>query len=152
MSSNPMSEAQGKDDRWYPEAPVAAVGAVVFKGDKMLTVKRSQEPSKGKWSIPGGRIELGETACEAARREVMEECSIEVEIERVLDSVDNIIRDEDRRVKYHFVIVDVLARYVSGEIRAQSDAEECRWVTPRELVAMDITPMLREMMERQKLV
>ncbi len=147
-----MNESSEKENRWYPEAPIPAVGAVVFKDGKILTIKRGQEPSKGKWSIPGGRIELGETTYEAARREVMEECSIEVEIERVLDSVDNIIRDEDGRIKYHFVIIDLLARYVSGEIEAQSDAEECRWVTPQELLKLDITPMLREMLERTGLV
>ena len=152
MLSNQMNESRGNDGRWYPEAPVAAVGAVVFKEGKVLTIKRAQEPNKGKWSIPGGRIELGETTYEAARREVMEECSIEVEIERVLDSVDNIIRDEDGRVKYHFVIIDLLARYVSGEIKAQSDAEECKWVTLQELVELDITPMLQDMLKRTRLI
>ena len=115
----------------------------------MLAIKRAQEPSQGKWSIPGGRIELGETAYAAARREVREECSIEVEIERVLDAVDNIIRDEDGHIKYHFVIIDLLARYRSGELKAQSDAAACRWVTPRELVELVITPRLREMLTRQ---
>jgi 8-oxo-dGTP diphosphatase len=143
-----MNESPEKENRWYPETPIPAVGAVVFKEGKILTVKRGHEPGKGKWSIPGGRVELGETTFEAAVREVREECSIEVEIERVLDSVDNIIRDEDGRIKYHFVIIDLLARYVSGQIKAQSDAEECRWVTPRELVKLDITSMLREMLKR----
>ena len=147
-----MSESAEKDGRWYPDAPIAAVGAVVFKDGKMLIIKRSQEPGKGKWSVPGGRVELGETVYEAARREVLEESSIEIEVEHVLDTADNIVRDEDGRVKYHYVVIDVLARYVSGEIRAQSDAEECRWVTPRELVEMDISPILRDMMKRQKLV
>jgi 8-oxo-dGTP diphosphatase len=147
-----MSESAERDGRWYPEQPIAAVGAVVFKEGKILAIKRSKEPGKGKWSIPGGRVELGETVYEAARRETLEECSIEIEIERVLDSVDNIIRDEEGRIKYHFVIIDLLARYVSGEIRAQSDAEACRWVTPQELVKLDITPMLRDMLERQKMV
>ncbi len=147
-----MNDFEQDNERWYPQAPIAAVGAVVFKDGKILTIKRGQEPSKGKWSIPGGRIELGETAQEAGIREVREECSIEVEIERVLDAANNIIRDEDGRIKYHYVIIDLLARYVSGEIRAQSDAEECKWVTPQELVELDLTPMLREMLTRQKLI
>ena len=75
-----------------------------------------------------------------------------MEIERVLDAANNIIRDEEGRIKYHYVIIDLLARYVSGELRAQSDAEECRWVTPQELVELDLTPMLREMLTRQKLI
>ena len=147
-----MNDLEQDDGRWYPQTPIAAVGAVVFKEGKILAIKRGQEPSKGLWSIPGGRIELGETAYEAAQREVREECSIEVEIERVLDSANNIIRDEDGRIKYHFVIIDMLARYVSGEIKAQTDAEECRWVTPQELTKLDLTPILREMLTRQKLI
>jgi len=147
-----MNDLEPDDGRWYPQTPIAAVGAVVFKEGKILAIKRGQEPSKGKWSIPGGRIELGETAYEAARREVKEECSIEVKIERVLDSANNIIRDENGRIKYHFVIIDMLARYVSGGIKAQSDAEECKWVTPQELTELDLTPMLREMLTRQKLI
>jgi 8-oxo-dGTP diphosphatase len=152
MLDKPTDGPRENDGRRYPHSPVPAVGALVFRDDKILTIKRLQEPSKGKWSIPGGKIELGETSFEAARREVREECSIEVKIERVLDSVDNIIRDEDGRVKYHFVIIDLLARYVSGEIRAASDAEECRWVTPQELLELDITPMLREVLERNGMV
>jgi 8-oxo-dGTP diphosphatase len=144
-----MNDLKQDDGRWYPETPIAAVGAVVFKEGKILAIKRGQEPSKGLWSIPGGRIELGETAQEAARREVREECSIEVQIERVLDSANNIIRDENGRIRYHFVIIDLLARYVSGEIKAESDAIECTWVTPREMAELDLTPMLREMLTRQ---
>ena len=147
-----MNNLEPNDGRWYPETPIAAVGAVVFKNGKILTIKRGQEPNKGKWSIPGGRIELGETAYEAAQREVREECSIEVEIERVLDSANNIIRDADGRIKYHFVIIDFLARYTSGEIKAQTDAEECKWVTPQEMTELDLTPILREMLTRQRIL
>jgi ADP-ribose pyrophosphatase len=147
-----MSESTEKNGRWYPDAPIAAVGVVVFKDGKMLAIKRSQEPSKGKWSVPGGRVELGETVYEAARREVLEESSVEIEVERVLDAADNIVRDEKGRVKYHFVIIDLLARYVSGEVKAQSDAEECRWVTPQELLELDITPTVRDMMKRNRMI
>ena len=147
-----MRESTEKDNRWYPEQPIVAVGAVVFKEGKILTIKRSQEPSKGKWSIPGGRVELGETVYEAAKREALEECSIEIEIERLLDSVDNIIRDEEGHIKYHFVIIDLLAKHVSGEIKARSDADECRWVTPQELAELDITPMLRNMLKHNRII
>ena len=147
-----MNESQDNDRRWYPEQPIAGVGVVVFKDGKILTIKRGHEPSKGKWSIPGGRIELGETVQEAGRREVREECSIDVEIERVIDAANNIIRDENGHIKYHFVIIDLLARYVRGEVEAQTDAEECRWVTPRELAELDITSSLREMLTRQGII
>jgi 8-oxo-dGTP diphosphatase len=143
-----MDEPEKGEGRWYPEYPRVGVGVVVIRDGRMLMVKRAKEPNKGKWSIPGGGVELGETINEAARREVLEECSIEVEIERVLDAVDNIIRDEKGRVKYHFVIIDMLGRYVSGEAEAQSDAGECRWVAIKEIDGLDITTILRVMLKR----
>ena len=114
----------------------------------MLLVKRSNEPSKGRWSLPGGRIELGETIYEAARREVLEECSIEIEIERLLDVGDSIIRDEEGRISYHFVLIYLLAHYKGGDVKAQSDAEDARWVTTEELAKLDTHPQLRAVLMR----
>ena len=136
----------------YPESPVAGVGVVVFKEGRILLIKRGKEPNKGKWSIPGGGIELGETIYDAARRETREECSIEIEIERVLDTADNIIRDGEGRIKYHYTIIDLISRYKGGEIKAQSDAEECGWFTTEEAAGLDMTPMLRAMLERQGII
>ncbi len=122
---------------------MVAVHPLVFKEGRMLLIKRAKEPSKGQWSIPGGRIELGEAIYEAGRREVLEECSIEIEIERVLNVADSIIRDEEGRVQYHFAIIYLLARYKAGDVKAQSDAEDARWVTTDELAELDIHPLLR---------
>lgn len=116
------------------------VHALVIRKGQILLVKRANEPSKGKWGIPGGRIELGETIYEAARREVLEECSVEIEIERVLDVGENIIRDEEGRTSYHFVLIYLLARHESGEIKAQSDAEAARWVRLQEMAELDTHP------------
>ena len=88
-----MKETTANDPRIYPASPISGVGAVVYNSRKILLVKRAKEPNKGLWSIPGGGIELGETIFEAAKRETREECSIEIEIERVLDAADNIVRD-----------------------------------------------------------
>lgn len=143
-----MSKIPTNDSRWYPQLPMVGVSAVVLREGRILLVKRSKEPSKGKWSIPGGRLELGEALYEAAKREVLEECSIEIEIEHVLEVTDNIIRDEEGRIRYHFVLIDLLARYISGEAKAQSDAEECRWVTTEELVELDMNPQLRAVLMR----
>ena len=133
---------QGDEWRWYPKAPITGVGGIIQKDGKVLLVKRGKEPNKGKWTVPGGVVEVGETLHDAVKREVMEECSIDVEVERVVDTFDAIGRDDEGRVRYHFVIIDFMARYVSGEIRAGSDAEECRWVTPGELVGLETTPSL----------
>ncbi|OGO23290.1 MAG: hypothetical protein A2Z28_03315 [Chloroflexi bacterium RBG_16_51_9] len=143
-----MTESQQNDGRLYPAHPTVAVSAIIFKEERVLMIKRSKEPNKGKWSIPGGGIELGETLDQAVKREVREECSIEIEVERVFYTTENIIRDDDGRVKYHYVLVDMLAKYAGGETKAQSDAEECRWVTAEELSELDITPRLRAVLER----
>jgi len=143
-----MTESQQNDGRLYPAHPRVAVSAIIFKEERVLMIKRSKEPNKGKWSIPGGGIELGETLDQAVKREVREECSIEIEVERVFYTTENIIRDDDGRVKYHYVLVDMLAKYAGGETKAQSDAEECRWVTAEELSELDITPRLRAVLER----
>lgn len=125
-----MKETILKNPRLYPKSPMPCASAVVFKEGRILMVRRAKEPNMGKWSIPGGVMEIGETIFNAARREVREECSIEIEIERVLDAAENIVPDEKGRIRYHYVIVDVLAGYTGGEIKAESDAAECAWFTP----------------------
>ncbi len=147
-----MEESVIKDKRVYPASPISGVGAVVYYAGKILLVRRAKEPNKGKWSIPGGAIELGETIYEAAAREVLEECSIKIEIERILDAAENIVKDGNGRIRYHYVIIDLLAKYVSGELKAQTDAAACGWFTPEEVAAMDITPTLRAMFLRQGII
>jgi 8-oxo-dGTP diphosphatase len=143
-----MSESTERDSRWYPQLPIVAVHTLIFEEGRILLVKRSKEPSKGRWSLPGGGIELGEAIYEAARREVFEECSIEIEIERVLDVADNIIRDEEGRISYHFVLIYLLAHYKDGVVKAQSDAEDARWVTTDELAELDTHPYLGVLLMR----
>jgi 8-oxo-dGTP diphosphatase len=147
-----MRESSIRDNRWYPEQPMVGVHALVFDKGRILLAKRSKEPSKGKWSIPGGRLELGESIYEAAKREVMEECCVKIEIERILDVTDFIMRDDDGCVKYHFVLIYLLAKYAGGELKAQSDAEECRWFTNEELAELDIHPQLRTVLKRAEIL
>jgi 8-oxo-dGTP diphosphatase len=128
------------------------VGAVIIRDGRQLMVRRAHEPNKGRWSIPGGLVELGETLREAAAREVLEECSLKVEITRVLDGVDNIVRDKDGRIRYHYVITDLLGRYAGGEIKAQSDAAACRWVPLAAIEKLDVVPVLRDMLKRNGIV
>jgi 8-oxo-dGTP diphosphatase len=133
--------------REYPSAPLPSVGAVVFNGDQVLLVRRGQEPSRGKWSIPGGVMELGETVREAARREVMEECGVEIEAGDVIEVRDAIVRDKAGRIQFHYVLVDVIARYVSGELRVGSDVEDARWVSKEDIVGFNLTPGLLPLLE-----
>ena len=119
--------------RDYPDRPVVGVGAVIVENGRALLVRRGNEPLKGEWSIPGGVVELGETLREAVAREAREETGLEVEAGEVLEVVDRIMRDPERKVQYHYVLVDFLCRRISGEARPEADASELRWVTLAEL-------------------
>jgi 8-oxo-dGTP diphosphatase len=119
--------------RTYPERPIVGVGAVVLDGDRVLLVKRANEPLKGEWSLPGGAVDVGETLEDAIRREVREETSLDVEVGPVVDVLDRIRYDPDGRVKFHYVLVDFLCRPTGGEIRRGSDAEEVVWAIRSDL-------------------
>ncbi len=125
--------------REYPSAPIPSVGVMVFKGREVLLVLRGQEPSKGRWSIPGGVVELGETIREAARREVLEECGVEIEVGDVVDVLDAVLRDEEGRVQYHYVLIDLMANYVRGDLSAGSDIVDVHWVKEEEVASFDMT-------------
>jgi 8-oxo-dGTP diphosphatase len=117
----------------YPNRPLIGVGVVVFKGDRVLLVRRAKPPREGQWSLPGGRQRLGERIAEAARREVAEEAGIEVEVGLLLDVVDSIDRDDKGAVQYHYTLVDLLAEWRSGEARAGHDASAVTWADPSDL-------------------
>lgn len=115
--------------RLYPDQPLVGVGAVIAKDGKILLEKRKNEPGKGKWSVPGGIVELGERVEEAVVREVKEETGLDVEKPEHIDVVDSISFGEQGKIKYHFVIIDYLVKLVGGTLKAASDAEELEWVT-----------------------
>ena len=119
--------------REYPAHPVVGVGAVVVRDGKALIIKRAHEPRKGEWSLPGGLLELGESLQDAARREIKEETSLDVEVGPVIETFDRVHRDDQGRIRYHFVIVDFVCRPTRGEAMPGSDADGVAWVTPEEL-------------------
>ena len=116
--------------REYPDSPLVGVGAVIIEDGRVLLVKRGHPPLAGEWSIPGGVMELGETLREAAIREAREETCLTVETADLLGVYDRVLRDDEGRTLYHFVLIDFLCRRVSGEARAADDADEVRWFTP----------------------
>lgn len=107
-----------------PPAPVPAVGVVCLRGDEVLLIRRGTPPRRGEWSLPGGRIEPGERAADAARRELREETGVEARITGLLDVVDGIFPDAGR----HYVLIDYAAEWLSGEPVAGDDALEARFV------------------------
>lgn len=119
--------------REYPDAPVVGVGAVILDGNRVLLIRRGQEPLKGQWSLPGGALELGETLEAGIRREVREETGLEVEAVRIVEVLDRIARSEDGRVQYHYVLVDYLCRITGGSLACASDAVDAKWATFDEL-------------------
>jgi ADP-ribose pyrophosphatase YjhB (NUDIX family) len=114
-------------DREYPARPIVGIGIVVIKGDSVLLVRRGKPPNVGTWTLPGGAQEVGETTEQAARRELLEETGLEVDTLHFAATVDNIRRDADGRIRYHYTIIDFAARWVAGEPVAATDVTEATW-------------------------
>lgn len=134
--------------RMYPARPLVGVGAVVWDGARVLLERRGQPPAQGAWALPGGLIDVGETAEAAVQREVREECGVEVTVGPVLGLFEPIHRDDDGRIRYHYVVIDFLAYYRSGEAQPGDDAAELRWAAPTELASYALHPATRAMIER----
>jgi ADP-ribose pyrophosphatase YjhB (NUDIX family) len=111
-------------------------------------VRRGGQPSSGKWSLPGGGLELGETTVEGIERELAEECGLKVRVAGLAGVLDRVVKDADGRVRYHWVLVDYLAYPESEEICAGSDAAEARWVPITEVPTLDVTDGLLDMIQR----
>ncbi|MFQ5346463.1 MAG: NUDIX hydrolase [Rhodothalassiaceae bacterium] len=122
------------DPRAYPQRPIIGIGAVVFKDDRVLLVRRGKPPRNGAWSLPGGAQELGETTAEALHRELAEETGVAAGIVGLLDVVDFIARDDEGRVRHHYTLVDYLCRWRRGIPRPGGDVTDAAWVA---LTALD---------------
>jgi 8-oxo-dGTP diphosphatase len=124
--------------REYPAHPVVGVGAVVVRDGKALIIKRAHEPRKGEWSLPGGLLELGESLADAVRREIREETSLDIEVGPVIETFDRVHRDEEGRIRYHFVIVDFVCWSASGDAVAGSDAAAVAWASADEIAGYGV--------------
>jgi 8-oxo-dGTP diphosphatase len=119
--------------RAYPDRPVVGVGAVVLVDGRVVLVRRSHEPLKGEWNLPGGAVEVGETLREACAREVNEETGLIVQVGSVVDVVDRIMVDAAGAVEYHFVLVDYVCRPTGGALRCGTDASDVTLADPAAL-------------------
>jgi 8-oxo-dGTP diphosphatase len=134
--------------REYPSHPRVGVGAVILDGRRVLLVKRGGQPSAGKWSLPGGLVDLGETTTEAIAREVAEECGLRIRLAGLAGIVDRVVRDDAGRVRYHYVLVDYLAYPEAGTAVAGSDAADVQWIDVDAVERLDITDGLVDMIRR----
>ena len=134
--------------REYPERPIVGVGAVVLDGDRVLLVRRGNEPLKGEWSLPGGAVEVGESLETAVAREVLEETGLEVEVGPMIDVLDRIRVDPDRRVRYHFVLIDYLCRPTGGTLRCATDAADAAWAALDDLARFALAEATLNMIEK----
>lgn len=134
--------------REYPDSPVAGVAAVLFSGNRVLLTLRMNEPSRGRWSLPGGVVELGETVEDALTREVQEETGILARPEKLLTVYDSIVKDDEGRVRYHYVLCEHLCTLLGGELRASSDVGQARWVPVDELDSLEMNPGMRRFIKR----
>jgi ADP-ribose pyrophosphatase len=125
-----------------PQLPVLAVGAIVRHGDAVLLVKRGAAPSLGEWAIPGGRVHLGESLAQAAEREILEETGVIIEAGEVVYTFEY-IDEKAGHVAFHYVVLDLTARYVSGEPRAGDDAAAAAWVRFAELDRLPVNRTTR---------
>lgn len=117
--------------------PVPTVGVICLRGDQVLLIKRGTAPRLGQWSLPGGRIELGETAAAAALRELAEETGVEARLLGLIDVVDGVFTSrESGEVTRHYVMIDYAARWISGEPVAGDDAADARFVSLDEALAL----------------
>jgi mutator protein MutT len=134
--------------REYPEYPIVGMAAIVLHQGRVLLVQRGREPARGTWGLPGGVLELGETVAEGVGREVREECGVEVEVGPLVGVFEPMQRDAEGRLRYHYVVLDYLARYVSGEPQAADDADDVRWVSVEELDRLPMQTETKAMIRR----
>ena len=124
--------------REFPETPLVGIGAIIIENARVVLVKRAHPPLRDEWSIPGGVLEVGELVREAAVREAREETGLTVEPGELLGVYDRVLHDVDRRVQYHYVLIDFLCRRVAGDLVAASDAAEVKWFAREELPGLKL--------------
>jgi 8-oxo-dGTP diphosphatase len=132
----------------YPNRPLVAVGAVVFKEDKVLLVLRAKPPAENRWTIPGGSVELGETLQEAAEREIWEETGLTIKAGEPVYTFDVIKRDPKGAILFHYVIVDLAADYVCGDLRPGDDATDVCWASSGDIKTLKVSAATHKLLKQ----
>jgi 8-oxo-dGTP diphosphatase len=132
------------DARAYPDRPFLAVSAAIIRDGRVLLARRARGPAYGIWTMPGGVVEAGETLIEALIREIAEETAMVVEPVALAGHREVVVRDDDKRVSRHFVIMCFATRWISGEPQLNDELAEARWLKPEELGGLETTEGLAE--------
>ena len=144
------SSTEARSGREYPSRPIVGVGGLAFVDGRVLLIKRRFEPLAGRWSLPGGALEVGETLAEGLAREMKEETGLDVEVGPVVDVFDRITLDEQGRPRFHYVLVDFLCVVRAGTPVAGSDVAEVALVETDDLARYDLTPKTIEVVGRAR--
>ncbi len=136
--------------RLYPNRPILGVGVVIIRDGKILLERRKNEPGRGKWSIPGGIVELGESLEQTVARETREETGLSVSDPEPIDIVNQVTLDENGKTRYHFVIIDYFVKLKCGTPKAASDAAELEWVAFEEVESRDLTKLFRGFFQKNR--
>ena len=140
-----------RGDREYPAHPLVGVGALIHDRDgRVLLIKRRFEPNKGRWSLPGGLLETGETLLEAGRREVREEVGVEIEVEELFQVSEEIVRDAEGKARFHFVLVDFLATLdpEGATIILNGESESFIWSKAEDVNGLDVSENTKRIVEK----
>ena len=131
--------------REYPLQPIIGVGAVIVECGRLVLVKRGAEPALGKWSFPGGAVELGETVRDAVIRETKEETRLDVKLveDGPMDAYDILTLDKTGRLRYHYVLLQFLVRPKQGKLEPTSDVTDAKWVSFEEVETYDLAESVR---------
>ena len=132
------------DPRAYPDRPYLAVSAAIIRDGRVLVARRARGPALGVWTMPGGVVEAGETLTEALKREIVEETGLTIEPVALAGHREVVVRDDERRVSRHFVILCFASRWLAGEPTLNDELAEARWLRVTELAGLKTTEGLAE--------
>jgi 8-oxo-dGTP diphosphatase len=134
--------------RLYPKRPIPGVAALTLSGREVLLVERGKAPARGLWGLPGGAVEVGETLEEAVAREVLEETSVVVKPVEFLTIFNSINRDDEDKIRTHFILFEYLCEYISGDVVAGDDAPDARWVSIDDLDSANLMKFTKDFIEK----
>ena len=132
------------------DRPVVAVGVILLDGDRILLIQRAKPPAVGKWSVPGGKVELGESLEEAALRELREETNLSCTLGPIVEVLDRVVKNAQNQIEFHYVILDFVGRNPVGDLQHSNECLDARFVAFDDLEKYDLTDGLMEVIVRAR--